>query len=203
MALFGKKKLSLDEILKGIAELSEEEKEKVLSSIQGGKTETAPVAEGQETEAAEETMDESESVELEEPTSENEGNEISSENTETEPTTEESEDVSGEEIVTETDSTEAVLDVETTAELPAESPQAEETAQVPNYDELIQAQTARIDSLESQLEEFKARLERVVANQDKQDFGYSPKANFDEDVQTSRRDAILQSYAPRRADQYK
>lgn len=195
MALFGKKKLSLDEILKGIAELSEEERAKVLSSMQGGDSAPAPDEGEQEAEETKEPVEEteeaaaeSESVELEEP-SDGE-TEILEQETE-------SETEAGAEMEETLEGTEPM------AETPAESPQVEESAQGPNYEELFQAQTARIDSLESQVNELKGKLENVVANQDNQNFGYSPKANFDEDVQTSRRDAILQGYAPRRADQYK
>lgn len=201
MALFGKKKLSLDEILKGIAELSEEERAKVLSSMQGGDSAPAPDEGEQEAEETKEPVEEteevaaeSESVELEE--SSDGETEIPEQETESET---EAEVEAGAGIEVE----ESLEETEPMAETPAESPQVEESAQGPNYEELFQAQTARIDSLESQVNELKARLENVVANQDNQNFGYSPKANFDEDVQTSRRDAILQGYAPRRADQYK
>lgn len=203
MALFGKKKLSLDEILKGIAELSEEERAKVLSSMQGGDSAPAPDEGEQEAEETKEPVEEteevaaeSESVELEE--SSDGETEIPEQETESE-TEAEAEVEAGTGIEME----ESLEETEPMTETPAESPQVEESAQGPNYEELLQAQTARIDSLESQVNELKGKLENVVANQDNQNFGYSPKANFDEDVQTSRRDAILQGYAPRRADQYK
>lgn len=197
MALFGKKKLSLDEILRGISELSEEERAKVLSSMQGGDSAPAPDEGEQEAEETKEPVEEteevaaeSESVELEESSD----GETEMPEQETESETEAGDEIEMEELLEET---------EEMAETPAESSQVEESAQGPNYEELLQAQTARIDSLESQVNELKAKFENVVTNQDNQNFGYSPKANFDEDVQTSRRDAILQGYAPRRADQYK
>lgn len=200
MSLFGKKKLSVEDILKGIAELSEEEQATVLSSMQKHNAESA--SETNDTHAvAEESVEAEEVVENGEPTNESTESADSVEETElpTE-TVEETTETNVEETeVEEGDSTEP------TAETPTETPQSEEFAQEQgqNYDELFAAQNARITSIESQLTALKEKLENVVANQDKQNFGYSPKAHFDENVDTTRMDAVMQGYAPRRADQYK
>lgn len=69
MALFGKKKLSLNEILEGINNLSEEEKAKAIAAMQGeSKPEETEVVEDTEVEATEgeeqsEQVEESETVE--------------------------------------------------------------------------------------------------------------------------------------------
>lgn len=180
MAIFGKKKLSLEDILKGIADLSEEEKATVLSSIQENKTEYA--SEENETDSGVEEIVESE--ETESPAE----------------TVEETAETNVEETEVEESGTPVPM-----AETPTETAQVEESIQEhdQNYDELFAAQNARISSLESQLASFKETLENVVTNQDKQNFGYSPKAHFDEDNSSSRYDAVMQGYAPRRADQYK
>lgn len=172
MSLFGKKKLSLEEILKGISELSDEEKAKVLSSMQTV-TESTEVTDAGSEDAASVSLDAEESSES--------GSAIDAEN---EPP----------------DSVE-----ETMAESPMETPQTEGQTEQPgeNYSELFAAQNAKIESLENQVTALAEKLEKVVAKQDNQNFGYSPKANFDEDNSSSRYDAVMQGYAPRRADQYK
>lgn len=200
MALFGKKKLSLEDILKGISELSEEEKATVLSSMQEHSAEQ--VSETNEMESvAEESVATEQAAESEEAVDESAAPADNVEETESaaeavEETTETNvEETEGEEG----DSTAPM------AETPMETPQVEEPAEElgQNYDELFAAQNAKIESLESQLTALKETLENVVTNQDKQNFGYSPKAHFDENVDTTRMDAVMQGYAPRRADQYK
>lgn len=198
MALFGKKKRSLEEIMQDIEALSEEEKNELLSKMQPEKTETSeeapePAVEEENDKTVEnETLEETETPEAStEETAETAGEAAGPTETETE--------APAEEVPTE----EPVETIESVPDTPLEKPQPEEQQTGGNYDELIAAQNARIDSLESQLSALKETVEKVVANQDNKNFGYSPKANFDDDVQTSRRDAILQGYAPRRAEQYK
>lgn len=191
MSIFGKKALSLEDILKGIESLSEEEKSQVLKTLQ-------PEQVLAKNESDNETPDnESENVN-EEATTQGEESE-SVEEVETE--TNESNDL---EETSETESEEVGEEVETETETPMETPETETTEAVNNnYDELIAAQSARIDSLESQLTAFRETLEKVVENQDKQNFGLSPKADFNEDVHAKRMDSVLNGYAPRRAEQYK
>lgn len=198
MALFGKKKRSLEEIMQDIEALSEEEKNELLSKMQPEKTETSeeapePAVEEENDKTVEnETLEETETPEAStEETAETAGEAAGPTETETE--------APAEEAPTE----EPVEMIESVPDTPLEKPHPEEQQTGGNYDELIAAQNARIDSLESQLSALKETVEKVVANQDNKNFGYSPKANFDDDVQTSRRDAILQGYAPRRAEQYK
>ena len=198
MALFGKKKRSLEEIMQDIEALSEEEKNELLLKMQPEKPETSeeapePAVEEENDKTVEnETLEETETPEAStEETAETAGEAAGPTETETE--------APAEEAPTE----EPVEMIESVPDTPLEKPHPEEQQTGGNYDELIAAQNARIDSLESQLSALKETVEKVVANQDNKNFGYSPKANFDDDVQTSRRDAILQGYAPRRAEQYK
>ncbi len=195
MGLFSKKKLSFDEILSGVEALSEEEKLQLIAKLQPQEEqsqekveettveESEPAEEISETEetATEEATPAEPSETVEEPTAESEA----------EPVAEETMEVV-DPAPTETPTPEAVEKTE----------QSEET-QAMNYDEVISAQAARIESLESQLSALKETVEKIVANQDNQNFGHSPHADFDDDVQLSRRDAIMQAYAPRRAEQYK
>lgn len=201
MALFGKKKRSFDEIMQDVESLSEEEKNELLSRLQSKPVEEAASAETENVETAEnnppETAEQGEEPQAAEQTEDAEATETAEPVAEAVETTEETE-TAAEEAPTEPPAEETV---ETTSDAPLETPQPEEQTGT-NYDELIAAQNARFDSLESQIAALKETVEKVVANQDNKNFGYSPKANFD-DVQTSRRDAILQGYAPRRADQYK
>lgn len=186
MALFGKKKRSIDELIQDIAELSEDDKNKLLAMLNG------------ENQAEEELVEEvSEEVEQEE-TVEEPVEEV----TEEQPVEEE---VVEEEPVEEMGEENAMEIEQAMEQAPTETPepiQEETQAQPQNYDDVIAAQQARIDSLESMVNELKATVEKVVENQDNKNFGESPRADFSEDMQTSRRDAIFQSYAPRRYDQY-
>ena len=191
MALFGKKKRSIDELVEDIAELSEDEKSKLLAMLNGeNQAEEQPVEE----EPVEEVSEEVEQEEtVEEPVEEV---------TEEEPIEEE---MAEEEPVEEMGEEEAMEIEQAMEQAPTETPEPireEEQAQPQNYDDVIAAQQARISSLESMVAELKETVERVVANQDNKNFGASPRADFSEDMQTSRRDAIFQSYAPRRYDQY-
>lgn len=198
MALFGKKKLSIDELVKGIQELSEDEKNKLMSMLT--KTE-APVEEVvEETEAMETPVEE----EQEAPMASEEVEEVEQEETVEEPTEEETTEEPLTEAPMEEDTMEEIVEEEVVDNSPTDTPApVEEPAASQNYDEIIASQNARIDSLESVIKALKETVDKVVANQDNKNFGVSPKANFDEDLTVSRRNAILQGYAPRRADQYK
>lgn len=178
MALFGKKKRSIDELIEDIAELSEDEKSKLLAMLNG---------ENQEVEEPVEVV--SEEVEQEETVEE----EPSEGDLENDPVAEQ------EEVVDEVEEVEEVMD-----NAPTETPEPiRDETPATNYDDVIAAQAARIDSLEASVAELKQTVETVVSNQDNKNFGVSPKADFNDDEQNLRRDAILQSYAPRRYDQYK
>ena len=200
MSIFGKKNLSLDEILKGIESLSEEDKAKVIESLQPS-TEPEEPTPVEET-PVEEPVEEVEEVEAVEET----------EMPEEEATEAVAEDVQGMEETEDAMPVEE-MDVEPMEEVeeipepmpenPMETPEPEMQQANGNYDELFAAQTAKIDALESQLAAFKETLETVLKNQENQNFGYSPKADFSEDTHSARMDAVMQGYAPRRAGQYK
>ena len=180
MALFGKKKHSLEEIMQYIAALSQEEKDELLSKMQD-------VSENNET-----SEEEPAPVEQEEKEETVESGETSPEETENQPVE------PADEVATE----KAVETEEPMPETPMETPQPEGKTGV-NYGELIAAQDAKIKSLEGVITELKKTVETIVENQDKQNFGYSPHASFDDDAATERRNAVLEGYAPRRAEQYK
>ena len=196
MSLFGKKKRSLDDILQDIQALSEEEQAQLRVKMQGepapdARPEPDPSteAESKTEESSVEDAGQTESADVEPQTSDGEPAEPSA--TEEAP----SEEAEGE----------PAQEEETAPPVPAEpldTPQPEER-QSGNSDELYAALQAKYDSLESQFKEMQATLEKIVAKQDNQNFGYSPKANFEEEGASSRMDGVLNGYAPRRADQYK
>lgn len=188
-------KLSLEQILQGINELSEEDKAKVSEMLNGAPEETAPVEE------------ETETVEMTEETPEENVEEVEGETEEfAEAPQEEVEEVSEETAPVENvDVAEDVNAMDEMADAPMETPEStatEETAAPNNYDELIAAQTARIDSLESALSTLMERMEQIVSNYDNQNFGYSPN-NYQDEDNSSRMNAVMQGYAPRRAGQYR
>lgn len=214
MALFGKKKLSLDEILKGINDLSEEDKAKLgdhmkdlykaedereIDKIESEKADNAEKADEKENEVKEESEEIGKDVdEIETEVAEDKSEDEGSFNDNSDPALENPnnvEKVESEEEVEEVPMTEAPIETPNT--------QVEGTQGASNYEELIAAQSARIDSLEGVVSALRETVEKIVENHDNKNFGYSPKANFEDDVPMSRRDAILNSYAPRRADQYK
>lgn len=199
MAIFGKKKLSLDEIIKGIEDLSDEEKAQVLSAVQPAEPVEEPVeeavpVEGEEpmTETVEETESPADSGEVEET---QESEEV------VEPT---EETMSVEKEGAPVEETEAVEELDVMPDAPTETPESTEpeTETPNNYDELIAAQNARIDSLESAISTMMERMEQMVINFDNQNFGYSPQ-NYGEEESSSRMSAVMQGYAPRRFGQYK
>lgn len=199
MAIFGKKKLSLDEIIKGIEELSDEEKAQVISAVQPAEPVEEPVEDAalfQGEEPMTETVEEAESpADGEEVEEVQESEEVEAPVEETAPIEEEGAPVEESETLEE-------LDVR--PDVPTETPEstATETETPNNYDELIAAQNARIDSLESAITAMMERMEQMVSNFDNQNFGYSPQ-NYGEEESSSRISAVMQGYAPRRFEQYK
>lgn len=193
MALFGKKKRSIDDLLEDIAALSEEEKNSLVSMLTKQETKQEEVKEPIEEPSEEVEVEQEETVE-EEPS---EGA-LESDPVEQEPVAEQ------EEVVEEVEETSAMEVEEAMDNAPTETPEPiRDETPATNYDDVIAAQVARIDSLEALVAELKQTVETVVSNQDNKNFGVSPKADFNDDEQNLRRDAILQSYAPRRYDQYK
>ena len=156
MGLFNKK-LSLEEILKGIESLSEEEKAMLKEKMQ---EEAKPVEE--ETEATEPV----EETSTEEPTSD--GEEVVEETEEVEETAEEPvEEVSNEENIEESN-------VETTEEATTEPEQGLNQVEENNQADIIQQMTDRLSALEEKFatfEDLKAKMEEFTQKQaDK--FGY-------------------------------
>lgn len=154
MGLFGNKKLSLEEILKGIDNLSEEEKAQVLAKVQ--KTETAET----EAETPEETQVESEQTK--------EQGEESTEQTE-----EVEESVEAEETA-ETDG-EPVEQVEETPEQTEEPANEVDPTEEKNREDVMAGLVQRVSELEqkfSALEALKEKMDEYTKKQAEK-FGYS------------------------------
>lgn len=159
MALFGKKKLSLEEILEGIKNLSDEEKAKALSAMQGeDKAEPTEEVEGTVEETAEGENVEGEQVE-------------------------ETEEVEGVEETTEesVETTESTEEVETPAEPTedadatfAEGESATDEMANDNRDEIIHQLTDKVNELSEQMKgllELKSLMEEYTSKQ-AEGFGY-------------------------------
>lgn len=200
MSLFGKKKLSLTDILKGIEDLAEEEKAQVLSVLQPAETTVEEVEELTPVE----TMDEAEEIENGEVDEVQESEEGTTESVEEMPVEEAGEtNVESSLPVDDMQGAEEVEEYETIPDVPTETPETmAETSTPINYDELIAAQNARIDSMESAISTIMEKLEQMVSNFDNQNFGYAPQSG-DDDNTMSRMNAVMQGYAPRRAEQYR
>ncbi len=199
--MFGLKKKTVEDILSEIGKLDETERAKLLEALSGSASE-AVAAESQETpeiepQTSEAITDGQTDAPAGEPSAEGEQ-------------TPETEDMEAESMPEAEPTAEEVTAEETpVAETPLMEDSISEPAQpdpLPVEDkskELIEAQTARIDALESQLSAMKELLDNIVSNQDNQNFGQSPTADFNEDAQSLKTSAVLQGYAGRRANDYK
>lgn len=149
MGLFSKeKKLTLDDIIKGIEGLSPEEKEELVNRINGSDEE--------EVEATEEATEEAEEVEAEE---ENTGA---------------ADDETAETDVTEPEETEEVTEEEAVAE----EPEALDESEQENVSVMIRAFGDRLTALEKSFGEFaelKAAMDEFT-NKQKEAFGYKSNA---------------------------
>lgn len=160
MALFGKKKLSLEEILEGIKALSDEEKAKVVASAQGeAKPEPveteAPVEDaGVEDANGEEMVEETATEEVaEEPA--------------TEPVTEEA---------TETETVEETTEESADVVLPESESATDEMAE-DNRDQIIHQLSDKVNELSEQIKgllELKSLMEEYTGKQ-AESFGYKGK----------------------------
>lgn len=147
MALFGKKTMSLDEILKAIKSLSEEEQKELFAKMQGNTEETKDVEEVEETEQA---------------TDEAQGE--ATEETETETTEEETQDIP-EETGEESAGVEGAM--------PEEESARDEMAE-DNSGQIIQQLTDRVNELSEQVKgllELKEVMEEYTKKQ-AESFGY-------------------------------
>ena len=162
MALFGKKKLSLEEILEGIKALSDEEKAKALSAMQG-EDKAEPTEEVEQVEDAEVETTESEKVEGEqgEETEAVEGVEET-----TEKPVEPTEETEGAEMPAEpTEEADATL---------AESESATDEMANDNRDEIIKQLTDKVNEMSEQLKgllELQQKMEEYTSKQ-AESFGY-------------------------------
>ena len=164
MALFGKKKLTLDEILEGIKSLSEEDKAKALAAMQGEEkaapTEMEPQAEPTEgEEVKEEKAEETEEPEkVEEPATESETEEVA------EPTE------------VEAQPTEEVVEEGADVVLPEGESATDEMAE-DNRDQIIHRLSDKVNELSEQIQgllELKTLMEEYTGKQ-AESFGYKGK----------------------------
>lgn len=204
------KKKTVEDILSEIEKLDEAERARLLETLSGGADE-AVEEEPQETPETEpQTVETGEAGQTDEPPVESpaEGGqtpETAAAEAEVMPEAASETEPPAEEAPTENTATE---DVPIPEEPPAEEPSTEpvQAEPLPAEDkskELLEAQTARIDALESQLSAMKELLDNIVTNQDNQNFGMSPQADFSDDARSLRTSAVLQGYAGRRANDYK
>lgn len=203
--MFGLKKRTVDDILSDIEKLTDEEKFRILGALSGdSESSDADPSESEEPETVAESAEGAEagsdetSAEAAEPP----------ENSSVDVETDESEEVDGNSEEGEP------LPQETPEEMPAEELPVEEipaqaaapaadSAEADNTRELIEAQVAKINALESEIGALKEKIDNIVSNQDKQNFGLSPSADFSGDESSERRNAVLRGYAGRRANDYK
>ena len=162
MALFGKKKLSLDEILEGIKTLSEEEKAQALAAMQGSKDEKPEI-----TEEVENTKEES-----------TEGENVEGEQVEEEKAVENVEDVeeTTEEPVEPTEDVQEKQQLSEQTEKAAfpESESATDEMANDNRDEIIHQLSDKVNELSEQIKgllELKTLMEEYTSKQ-AEGFGY-------------------------------
>lgn len=165
MALFGKKKFTLEELLKGVQDLSTDEKAQFLDALKGMNESKEEVKEENKEEVVEE-----EKVEGTEETEEVvEDVEKVDDNQEAETVEEEINPEQGEEVIEETD----VDKTEETASFPEEESARDEMAE-DNRDEIIHQLTEKVNALEEgmkEMHELKSLMEEYTKKQADQ-FGY-------------------------------
>ena len=197
MALFGKKKLSLEEILDGISNLSDEDKGKVMEMLNGETAEpTEPTEETSEVENIEETP--SENKQENEPAEEvSEFGEMASDNV-----------GEAEEGIEPTESTGPMVE-EPTNEPVSEEPTTEPTEVVEQSPEVKEqeqeqddAQTARLQALEEQVASLTEKLEQALSMLDNKDFGLNPSVPEGGGQDHSRMSAVMRGYAGENSNKY-
>lgn len=175
MALFGKKPMTAEEIIKAIQSLDESELEKVISALSGEESAEEPAGETEEPEApAESTEAEGEEPAAEEQEQETAG-EPAGEVQEPESAPEEAEAETGEETAQ-------------TEEEPPEETDAEHEAET----EETEAANARIAALETEIASLKEMMENIVSQLDDKPFGQSPTPPQAEEDEED--DRIMRSY---------
>lgn len=211
--MFGFKKRTVEEILSAIEKLSDEEREKLLSALSGKEPpeqeepEEEPTAEETETPPEEETEN-GEGTEREpapEPAPENAA-ENAPENVETQAAEETPEPLQ--------ETPQGATEEAQEGQEPIEAPPVETAPEEPpaltqaggvgdNTSELIAAQNAKIEALQSQLEAMQETLRNIVEAADNKDFGSSPEPDYSGENERERFSAVMQGYAGRRANDYK
>lgn len=202
MALF-KKKLSLDDILEGINNLSEDEKGKVMAMLGENPNpaeETPEVENVEEPASNDEPVNEpAEEVEEgpEEPSNEESG-EVAEENSESEEATD---TVTEEPVVSETENliTEQAGEVENKPEEPVAEVAPEVQKQNEEQDD---AQNARMQAIEEKVAIIDEKLEQILASLDNKDFGLNPDVPEGGGEDHNRMSAVMRSYAGGNANRY-
>ena len=196
MGLFNKK-LSLEDILSAIDNLSDDEKAQIKEKVSTPIVEEE-VEQVEETPSNEETVDEAVEETPEVPEELEEGTEETAPVEETAPTEETNE--GGEEL--------APVDEQPEEPIP-EEPSVEETEQVEQApevvkqeDELKEAQSAKIQALEEKVANLEERLEQVLSSLENQDFGLNPAIPEGGGEDHNRLSAVMRGYAGGNAKKY-
>lgn len=204
MALF-KKKLSLDDILEGINNLSEEEKGKVMAML--GKSADTKEETPAEVESVEETTSDSEPVDktveevkegTEETTEETES-EVAEENSESEEAIETAPVEESEVEPVAEESTEETEIVEEQPEEPVEEVAPEVQKQ---NEELDASQNAKLQALEERVAKSEEMIARVLEMLDNKDFGLNPGVPEGGGEDHNRMSAVMRGYAGGHANKY-
>lgn len=202
------KKKTVEDILSEIEKLDEAARARLLETLSGGADESVEAEPQEQPETEPQTGETEEVGQTDEPTTESPAEGGQTPETELEESAATSESELPEETETATAENTATEDMTVPEEPPAAEPSAEPAQPEPlpaedKSKELLEAQTARIDALESQLSAMKELLDSIATNQDNQNFGMSPQADFSDDARSLRTSAVLQGYAGRRANDYK
>ena len=162
MALFGKKKFTLEELLKGVQDLSTDEQAQFLDALKG----MNEPKEGVKEESKEESFEEEK---VEEPKETVEGVEEVDDNQETESVDAEEKPEQGEEVIEETE----VEQTEGSENFPEEESARDEMAE-DNRDEIIHSLTDKVNAIEEELNELRElkRLMEEYTKKQADQFGY-------------------------------
>lgn len=205
--MFGKKKLSLDEILNGLDDLTPEEKDKVKAKMDDlYKAEDEREIDKIEEKKADDTeVKDEKSEEKQEETEEigKDVDEVESEVTDGETAAETEEKADETENEEKPEETEEPAPAEEPAEKSVEKPEPEESAEEKEAKkELDDAQSARISAIEENQAKMMELLDNIMERLENKDFGANPSAPESNEETSERQAAVMRGYAGAKARDY-
>lgn len=183
MSLF-KKKLSLEDIVNALNELSPEDRQKLIENINEPiQSKTEEVVEQQENVEESNTQPEEEKAELNSTNEEVDNNETTNEE-------------KADDVVNNTEET-TKIDEKVSEEVVEQTPQ-----EVKSQEELQEAQNLKFTEMEEKIAKLEAMITTLTSKEDSGDFGLNPRAPESTPEENKHSSAVMRGYAGRDAYKY-